>query len=176
MGEVIERITLVNIYDEGNLRHGYIKETEVRKVNLRTLLDTSATNLVINEKTRLKLGLGIRKTGEVTLGHGKRKPCSYTEWVTVCWKDRQAVCEAIVLPHAKETLYFMEDYSLRIDSHDLLVYIHGTGVWHLADVAQVSGAIAKTTGTGTSPPISPPMANLPRKQQISALNSATKGA
>ena len=118
MGEVIERITLVNIYDEGNLRHGYIKETEVRKVNLRTLLDTSATNLVINEKTRLKLGLGIRKTGEVTLGHGKRKPCSYTEWVTVCWKDRQAVCEAIVLPHAKETLLGvipLEQMDLRVN-------------------------------------------------------------
>jgi hypothetical protein len=29
------------------------------------------------------------------LGYGKREPC-YTEWVTVC--------QAIVLPHAKETL------------------------------------------------------------------------
>lgn len=129
MGEVIERITLVNIYDEGNLRHGYIKETEVRKVNLRTLLDTSATNLVINEKTRLKLGLGIRKTGEVTLGHGKRKPCSYTEWVTVCWKDRQAVCEAIVLPHAKETLLGvipLEQMDLRVNvAEQKLEGVHG---------------------------------------------------
>jgi clan AA aspartic protease len=104
MGEVIERITLVNAYDEGDFRRGRIKEAEVRKTKLRALVDTGATNIVINEKTRQKLGLAITETGEVTLGHGKREPCAYTEWVTIRWKDRQAVCEAVVLPHAKETL------------------------------------------------------------------------
>jgi clan AA aspartic protease len=104
MGEVVERITLVNVYDEGDFRRGRIKETEVRKTKLRALVDTGATNIVINEKTRQKLGLAITETGEVRLGHGKREPCAYTEWVTIRWKDRQAVCEAVVLPHAKETL------------------------------------------------------------------------
>jgi clan AA aspartic protease len=104
MGEVIERITLVNTWDAGNAQHGIIKEAEVRKMKLRALVDTGATNIVINEKIRRKLGLAITETGEVTLGHGKREPCAYTEWVTIRWKDRQAVCEAVVLPHAKEIL------------------------------------------------------------------------
>jgi clan AA aspartic protease len=104
MGEVVERITLVNTRQAGNAVGGFIKEADVRQTRLRALVDTGATNLVINEKTRQKLGLAIMETGEVMLGHGRREPCAYTEWVTVRWKDRQAVCEAVVLPHAKETL------------------------------------------------------------------------
>jgi clan AA aspartic protease len=104
MGEVVERITLMNTRQAGNAVDGFINKTEVRQTRLRALVDTGATNIVINEKTRQKLDLAITETGEVTLGHGKREPCAYTEWVTVRWKDRQAVCEAVVLPHAKETL------------------------------------------------------------------------
>jgi clan AA aspartic protease len=104
MGEVVERITLVNVYDEGDFRRGRIKEAEVRQTKLRALVDTGATNIVISEKTRQKLGLAITETGEVRLGNGKKEPCAYTEWVTIRWKDRQAVCEAVVLPHARETL------------------------------------------------------------------------
>jgi predicted aspartyl protease len=76
----------------------------LRKTKLRALVDTGATNIVINERTRRKLGLAITEVGEVSLGNGKRERCSYTEWVTVRWIVRQAVCEAVVLPHAKETL------------------------------------------------------------------------
>ncbi|MDR3325316.1 MAG: retroviral-like aspartic protease family protein [Spirochaetaceae bacterium] len=104
MGEVVERITLVNTREAGNAAGGFIKEEDVRKAKLRALVDTGATNIVINERTRRKLGLAITEVGEVSLGNGKRESCSYTEWVTVRWKDRQAVCEAVVLPHAKETL------------------------------------------------------------------------
>ncbi|MDR3283693.1 MAG: retroviral-like aspartic protease family protein [Treponema sp.] len=76
----------------------------MRQTKLRAVVDTGATNIVISEKTRQKLGLTIRETGEVTLGNGKRETCAYTEWVTIRWKDRQAVCEVVVLPHAKDTL------------------------------------------------------------------------
>jgi hypothetical protein len=46
---------------------------------------------------------------EVALGNGKckncaREPCAYTDWVTIRWKGRQAVCEAVVFPYARETL------------------------------------------------------------------------
>jgi predicted aspartyl protease len=79
MGEVIERITLVNTREAGNAAGGFIKETEVRQTKLRALVDTGATNIVISEKTRQKLGLAITETGEVTLGNGKRESCAYTE-------------------------------------------------------------------------------------------------
>jgi clan AA aspartic protease len=104
MGEVVERITLINTREAGNAAGGFVKEEDVRKTKLRALVDTGAANIVINERTRRKLGLAIAEVGEVSLGNGKRENCSYTEWVTVRWKDRQAVCEAVVLPHAKETL------------------------------------------------------------------------
>jgi hypothetical protein len=65
MGEVVERITLVNTVDAGMAARGLIKETELRKTKLRALVDPGATNLVISEKTRQKLGLAIIETGGV---------------------------------------------------------------------------------------------------------------
>jgi clan AA aspartic protease len=104
MGEVIERITLVNTRQTANAADGFIKEADIKQVKLRALVDAGATNIVISEKIRQKLGLEVKETRRVILGDGREEICGYTEWVTVRWKDREAVCQAVVFPHAKETL------------------------------------------------------------------------
>ncbi|MDR0624365.1 MAG: retroviral-like aspartic protease family protein [Treponema sp.] len=73
-------------------------------MTVNALVDTGAWTLVINEKTRQKLGLNVKKTGEATLAGGIKAPCQTTEFVEVRWKDREAACEAVVLPDEEEIL------------------------------------------------------------------------
>ena len=104
MGEVRTEITLVNIGDQSAANRGFIPQDQVRQVTVNALVDTGAWTLVINEKTRQKLGLNVKKTGEATLAGGIKAPCQTTEFVEIRWKDREAACEAVVLPDEEEIL------------------------------------------------------------------------
>jgi clan AA aspartic protease len=117
MGEVHTEITLANLRDMGKANDGYIPESEVRQVTVNALVDTGAWTLVINEATRRKLGLNIKRTSEATLAGGIKAPCQTTEFVVVRWKDREAACEAVVLPGETEILlgaYPLEGLDLMI--------------------------------------------------------------
>jgi predicted aspartyl protease len=61
MGEVHTEITLVNIEDTMKARNGLIPESEIRQLTVNALIDTGAWTLVINEETRQKLGLNVKK-------------------------------------------------------------------------------------------------------------------
>ncbi|MDR2663739.1 MAG: aspartyl protease family protein [Treponema sp.] len=104
MGEVHTEITLVNIGDAVKARDGFIPESEVRQVTVDALVDTGAWTLVINEKTRQKLGLLIEENGETTLAGGVKVPSRITEYVEVRWKNRKTACEAVVLPDEEDVL------------------------------------------------------------------------
>jgi clan AA aspartic protease len=104
MGEVHTEITLVNLRDMAKAFDRLIPEAEVRRLTVNALVDTGAWTLVINEEARQKLGLTIKKTSEATLAGGIKAPCQTTEFVGVRWKDREAACEAVVLPGETEIL------------------------------------------------------------------------
>jgi clan AA aspartic protease len=104
MGEVHTEITLVNFRDMGKASDGLIPESEVRQLTVNALVDTGAWTLVINEAARQKLGLKVKETREATLAGGIKAPCQTTEFVVVRWKDREAACEAVVLPGETEIL------------------------------------------------------------------------
>jgi clan AA aspartic protease len=104
MGEVHTEITLVNIGDQGAANRGFISQDQVRQLKVNALVDTGAWTLVINEETRQKLGLKIKKTGEATPAGGIKAPSQITEFVEIRWKDREAACEAVVLPGESEIL------------------------------------------------------------------------
>jgi clan AA aspartic protease len=104
MGEVHTEITLVNLGDQSAANRGFIPEDQVRRLTVNALVDTGAWTLVINEEARQKLGLAIKKTSEATLAGGIKAPCHTTEFVGVLWKDREAACEAVVLPGETEIL------------------------------------------------------------------------
>jgi clan AA aspartic protease len=118
MGEVRTEITLVNIGDQNDARRGYIPQDKVRQLTVNAVVDTGAWTLVINEKTREKLGLRVKKTSETTVAGGGKVSSGITEYVEVRWKDRETACEAVVLSGEEDAL--MGAYPLR--GMDLMVH------------------------------------------------------
>ena len=104
MGEVRTEITLVNIGDEIKARDGIIPESEVRRLMVNAVVDTGAWTLVINEATREKLGLRVKRTTATSVAGGGTVASGVTEPVMVCWKDRETPCQAVVLPNENEVL------------------------------------------------------------------------
>jgi clan AA aspartic protease len=117
MGEVRTEITLVNLRDAGNAQDGFIPESEVRQLTVNAVVDTGVWTLVINEETREKLGLKVKRIGESTVAGGGKVPSQITEPVEVRWKDRETPCQAVVLPGEQEVLmgaYPLEGLDLMI--------------------------------------------------------------
>jgi clan AA aspartic protease len=104
MGMVRTEITLVNSGDQNDADRGYIHQDKVRRLTVNALVDTGAGTMVIDEETREKLGLQIRRTHRGTLADGTKEEYPIAGPLEIIWKDRVAVCEAIVLPHADEIL------------------------------------------------------------------------
>ncbi|MDR3335083.1 MAG: retroviral-like aspartic protease family protein [Treponema sp.] len=129
MGEVKEKITLVNTMDAGYAYGGYIKETEIRQLIVDAVVDTGAMSLVIDEKTCARLGLAIESDSEAVLAGGDRKPGKITKPVTIRWNDRFTTNHALVLPGTEEILLGvipLEDMDLKVNPVDrCLEGVHG---------------------------------------------------
>jgi len=104
MGETRVDITLRNVTDESLFKKGYISENDVRSIQVRALVDTGAVSIVINEDICQKLGLNIEGMRFATLAGGGKVNCKITEGVRICWKDRDAICQAVVLPEGEPLL------------------------------------------------------------------------
>jgi clan AA aspartic protease len=118
MGEVRTEITLVNVREQNVADGGYMPQEEVRRLTVDAVVDTGATTLIINEETRAKLGLRVEDAGEVTLAGGVKTPCRVTETVKICWKNRRASCEAVVIPDEEDVLLG----ALPLETMDLMVH------------------------------------------------------
>ena len=110
MGEVITEVTLVNIGDQEVANRGYMPQEQVRRLTVNAVVDTGAWTrqqglaLVINEAIREKVGLRVEGTLDTTVAGGGKVPSQVTEEVRICWKNRKASCEAVVLPDETEVL------------------------------------------------------------------------
>jgi clan AA aspartic protease len=118
MGAVYTEITLKNAGDEGDVKRGFMKENEVRQTTVTALVDTGAPELVINSDLRIKLGLGVERVGKTTLADGSLVQYQVTEGVRICWKDRDTITRAVVLPKAEEVLLGQ----IPLESMDLIVH------------------------------------------------------
>jgi predicted aspartyl protease len=121
MGEVVEKITLVNTRDAANARSGYIKEADVRRVTVDAVVDTGAGPLVITEALRQRLGLEIEKEETVFLAGGVPQRCVKTELVDIRWQDRYTAIRPVVLPSGGEILLGvipLEDMDLKVNPID----------------------------------------------------------
>jgi predicted aspartyl protease len=129
MGEVIEKITLVNARDAGNARSGFIKETDVRQVTVNAVIDTGAGPLVITDAVRQRLGLEIERESSVFLAGKVPQKCAKAELVDIHWKDRYTASRPIVLPGGDETLLGvipLEDMDLLVNPVErCLAGVHG---------------------------------------------------
>jgi clan AA aspartic protease len=104
MGLVYTEIVLRNVGDQIRVQTGVITEQEVHEIKVRACVDTGAWTLVINEEMRIKLGLGIAGKNHSTLADGTREIYEMTEAVEVQWKNRNTICQALVLPDAVDVL------------------------------------------------------------------------
>jgi clan AA aspartic protease len=129
MGYFYEKITLENVRDRANADDGYIREDQVRSLELNALPDTGAWRLVINEEIRQQLGLKTTSTRTAILADGSNTQFNLTEAVKLCWKDRHAIMEAMILPSAKTVLLgvlSLEALDLCVDPvNQKLVGVHG---------------------------------------------------
>jgi clan AA aspartic protease len=134
MYEVHTEITLKNGGDVVKAKEGLIQKTEVRQETMTAVVDTGAWTLVINEETRIKLGLEPLGTDTVSLADGATSPCTVVGPLEVWWKDRRAACDALVLPHADEILLGaipLEGMDLVVDPRaGAVVGRHGDQILH----------------------------------------------
>ncbi|MDR2522031.1 MAG: hypothetical protein LBC72_05730 [Spirochaetaceae bacterium] len=104
MSLVHTEIVLKNAADVSNAKAGIIEKAGVRQIAVRALVDTGAWTLVINDEIRGKLGLDIMGEKSGVLADGTRAVCKTAGPLEVWWKDRYTICEALILPHAREPL------------------------------------------------------------------------
>jgi clan AA aspartic protease len=99
-----ETITLTNICDHINAKHGIVPHSEVRALTLDACVDTGAWNLVINEETRAALGLELEGSEFSTLADGTTVEYAMTGPVEIRWENRKFILSAQVIPTADEIL------------------------------------------------------------------------
>jgi len=128
MGIVHAEITLKNAWDVTNVRRGLVKETEVRQTVVKAVVDTGAMTLVINERLRRQLGLGLVGTRKATLADNTKKIVKIAEAVEVHWKNRLMVCQPWVVDSGNILLGAipLENMDLMVDpGKQTLVGVHG---------------------------------------------------
>jgi len=104
MGHVYANITLLNSVDAILAQQGDIPLENVRKMEVRAMVDSGAMSLTINEEIAKQLGLKVREQIEVVLADGSYRKCDYVGPVDIRFENRFAGCNALVLPGADEIL------------------------------------------------------------------------
>jgi len=104
MGNFVEKITLENIRDRTFAKSGYIKEDQIRIVEVEAMPDTGAWTLIINDEIRRQLGLETDDTIESSMADGATALYDLTEPVEIRWKNRRTKQQAVVIPSAKYIL------------------------------------------------------------------------
>jgi clan AA aspartic protease len=104
MGLTYADIELVNAYDEEQARRGKIGEEEIRKITIRTMVDTGALMLCINEDIQEFLGLPFRKKRRSQTADGRILELDVVGPVIVRYLDRDCSTNAIILPNSQEPL------------------------------------------------------------------------
>ena len=133
MSVVHTEITLKNMMDVGHAKLGQIKEDEVRQMTVRSVVDTGAWTMVINEDIRQKLGLLDNGYGEATLADGQKTEYPLAGPLEVWWKNRHMTCDALVIPEAPDVLFgamALEHMDLTINPKRELVGVHGDKELH----------------------------------------------
>jgi clan AA aspartic protease len=94
----------MNSVDAGLARQGDMPVEKVRKIEVKSLVDTGALTLTINEVIAKQLGLNAMDQANVALADGSITKCDIVGPVDVHFENRIASCPALVLPGADEVL------------------------------------------------------------------------
>jgi len=117
MGLIYSDIELINSDDLALVRRGYLKESEVRKMKVKALIDSGAMMLSVNETIKVQLGLPIldRQMGE--LADGSKQSFEIVGPVDIRFTNRQTTVRAVVLPGEAEPLLG----SIPVEDMDVLI-------------------------------------------------------
>jgi clan AA aspartic protease len=128
MGIVQAEITLINNRDKTMAKEGLIKEPEIRQAVVQAVVDTGAMNLVINERLRQQLGLGIIGEKQATLADNTKSIVKIAEGVELHWKNRLMLCQPWVVNEGRILMGVipLEHMDLMVDPvSQVLVGVHG---------------------------------------------------
>ena len=104
MGLVYADITLSNSFDITAAKKGLIAEKDVKKFEVRALVDSGAITLTITDAIARQLDLEVEDSINVELADGTHSKRDLVGPVTIRFKNRMTSCSALVLPGASEVL------------------------------------------------------------------------
>ena len=104
MGLIYADIELINAEDLGLARKYIISDKEVKKLQLNILVDTGSYNLCINETIQSQLDLPFLEKRKGQLADGSIHEYDLVGPIVLKFKNRQTVCNALVLSGDNEPL------------------------------------------------------------------------
>ena len=104
MGLTYADIELINAGDIGLARKHIISDEEVKKIHLNILVDKRFYNLYINETIQSQLDLPFLEKRKGQLADGSIKEYDLVGPIVLIFKNRQTVCNALVLQGDNEPL------------------------------------------------------------------------
>ena len=118
MKKVFADIEIINLPDLLMAGRGYMDQSEVKRMRVRARVDDEVITLCINENLQEFLQLPLCGKKPVILANGQRVECDVVGPVEIRFKNRDATCNAWVLPGDSEPLLGMiplEELDVLID-------------------------------------------------------------
>lgn len=104
MGLVYAQIELINGYDLENARRHIIGEDEIKRLSVNMLVDSGAYMMGINETIQEQLDLSFIEKRKAVLADGSVQEYDVVGPLIVKFRNRTAVCSAMVLKGDTEPL------------------------------------------------------------------------
>lgn len=104
MGLTYADIELINAGDIEMARRYIISEDEIKRLHVNLLVDTGSYNLCINETIQEQLDLPFLEKRKGQLANGSIQEYDLVGPIVLKFKNRQTVCNALVLPGDNEPL------------------------------------------------------------------------
>ncbi len=117
MGLIYSDIELINSDDLALVRRGYLKETDVRKMKVKALVDSGSYMLAINESIKIQLDLPKIDEQMGELADGSKQKFEIAGPVHIRFENRQTTVHAVVLPGDAEPLIGV----IPMESMDVLI-------------------------------------------------------
>ena len=104
MGLVYADITLLNSFDVTAAKKGLIAEKDIKKIDIKAMVDSGAITLTISDAIATQLDLEVEDRVDVELADGSHSQRELVGPVTIRFKNRTTSCSALVFPGINEVL------------------------------------------------------------------------
>jgi clan AA aspartic protease len=104
MGLVYADIQLINGEDVVLARKNIIGKEEIKQIWVNALVDSGSIMMAISESVQEQLQLPIIEVRKIELADGSIKEVELADQLVVKFKNRQTLCQAVVLPGSSEVL------------------------------------------------------------------------